>query len=392
MNVYRHNTLRTRSTTHPVGGAAYPVRLVTLLPHMPYSLIRSGQLGRSRRDSLLSIFDKTCPLCGSTLAVSATYCRCGFSFKPSQLEETAQALGLEAQEEELYETYLAARVAQAKETLTISRAHLIRDPEDPGKVQAVDGARVELDQAQHALTSQQRKLSEIRKAANAARKVLGDMKKMRTEKEREAVRQRSTNTHAKQAANALAARANDDIVAGKALRAKQPRTVAEKNSNSTGPVMTKMPGEAFRAQQTAKAVAAVRPTKAATPTRAPAVSSKTNKPDQTRDFSRPSDAPPPAAKHSATTSGIANADPTQRSQTVKDTPAATKTTKVFRKTTAANKCPHCTAEVAYGAERCRCGYQLISRNAGMVGLNVTDRDRKAMESFKKANIRIRKPD
>jgi len=346
MNVHRHNTLRTRSTTHPAGGAAYPVRLVTLRPHMPYSLIRSGQLRRSGRDSLLSIFDKTCPLCGSTLSVSAAYCRCGFSFKPSQLEDTAQALGLEAQEEELYERYLAARVLQAKETLIISRAHMIRDPEDPGKVQAVDAARVEFDEAQHALISQQRKLAEIRKAASAARKVLGDMKKMR----------------------------------------------AGKNANSAGPVMTKMPGEAFRAQQAAKAVAVVRPTKAATPTRAPAVSSKTNKPDQTRDFPKPSAAPPPAAKRSAATAGITNANPTQRSQTVEDTPAATKTTKVFRKATAANKCPHCTAEVTYGTERCRCGYQLISRNTGMRGLNVTNEDREAMARFKKARARIRKPD
>lgn len=392
MNVHRHSTLRTRSTTHPAGGAACPARLGTLLPHMPYSLIRPGQLRRSGRDSFLSIFDKTCPLCGSTLAVSATYCRCGFSFKPSQLEDTAQALGVEAQEEELYETYLAARVLQAKETLIISRAHMIRNPEDPGKVQAVDAARVELDQAQHALTSQQRKLAEIRKAANAARKVLGDIKKMRTEKDREAVRQHSANAHAKPAANALAARANGDIGAGKTLRAKQPGTVAGKNSNSAGPVMTKMPGEAFRAQQAAKAGAAVRPTKAATPTRAPAVSSKTNKPDQTRDFSRPSDARPPAIKRSTATGGIANADPTPRSQTVKDTPAPTKTTKVFRRTTAANKCPHCTAEVAYGAERCRCGYQFISRNTGMRGLNVTNEDREAMARFKKARARIRKLD
>ena len=265
---------------------------------------------------------------------------------PSQLQETAQALGLEAQEEELYETYLAARVAQATETLTISRAHMIRDPEDPGKVQAVDAARVEFDEAQHALISQQRKLAEIRKAASAARKVLNDMKKMR----------------------------------------------AGKNSNSAGPVMTKMPGEAFRAQQAAKAVAAVRPTKASAPTRAPAVSAKTNKPDQTRDFSRASDAPPPAAKRSTATAGIANADPSQRSQTVKDRPAATKTTKVFRKATAANKCPDCTAEVAYGAERCRCGYQFISRNTGMRGLNLTNEDREAMARFKKARARNRKLD
>ena len=56
---------------------------------------------------------------------------------PSELEDTVQALGLEAQEEELYESYLAARVAQAKETLTISRAHLARDPQDPAKAKAV---------------------------------------------------------------------------------------------------------------------------------------------------------------------------------------------------------------------------------------------------------------
>ena len=153
--------------------------------------------------------------------------------------------------------------------------------------------------------------------------------------------------------------------------------------------MTKMPSETFKAQQAAKARAAVKATRATT--QAPTARANTNTPGRTRDSSRSGNAPL-AAKRGAGTGVTATTDPTQAPRPAEGSTPPAKTTKVFRKTTATNKCPHCTAEVAYGTERCRCGYQLISRNTGMVGLNVSEGDRKAMAGFKKTSVRIRKPD
>lgn len=52
----------------------------------------------------------------------ASRCGCGYVFDPYLLDDAQRTLGLAAEEEKLYEEYLAARAAQAAEAAKIEAA------------------------------------------------------------------------------------------------------------------------------------------------------------------------------------------------------------------------------------------------------------------------------
>lgn len=61
----------------------------------------------------MSIFSKECPHCAATRPADASRCGCGYVFDPYLLDDAQRTLGLAAEEEKLYEEYLAARAAEA---------------------------------------------------------------------------------------------------------------------------------------------------------------------------------------------------------------------------------------------------------------------------------------
>jgi len=61
----------------------------------------------------VSIYHKDCPRCAATVATYINRCACGFSFDGSIYIGSAQELASAAEEEQLYEEYLAARARQA---------------------------------------------------------------------------------------------------------------------------------------------------------------------------------------------------------------------------------------------------------------------------------------
>ncbi len=117
----------------------------------------------------LSIFDKDCPLCGSTVSVSAEDCGCGFSFEPTSLEKTAQELEIVAQDEQLYENYLSARVTQTKEAISSAKIILAREPGNQLLVNDVKNAKTEHATAQTDYGTQSEKLIKANKSASAAK-------------------------------------------------------------------------------------------------------------------------------------------------------------------------------------------------------------------------------
>lgn len=61
----------------------------------------------------MAIYHKDCPRCAATVATYIRRCACGFSFDGSENVDSAQKLKAAAEEEQLYEEYLAARARQA---------------------------------------------------------------------------------------------------------------------------------------------------------------------------------------------------------------------------------------------------------------------------------------
>ena len=67
------------------------------------------QILRRTEDFHLGIFYKDCPHCATTHTAAADLCGCGYVFSGEKLDEPDLAPELAAQEEKLYEAYLAAR-------------------------------------------------------------------------------------------------------------------------------------------------------------------------------------------------------------------------------------------------------------------------------------------
>jgi hypothetical protein len=61
----------------------------------------------------VAIYHKDCPRCAATVATYIRRCVCGFSFDGSENVDSVQELKAAAEEELLYEEYLAARARQA---------------------------------------------------------------------------------------------------------------------------------------------------------------------------------------------------------------------------------------------------------------------------------------
>ncbi|MBI5611872.1 MAG: hypothetical protein HY942_02205 [Gammaproteobacteria bacterium] len=69
----------------------------------------------------MAIYHKDCPQCAAAVATYVRRCACGFSFRDTEQAE-AQDLEAIAEEELLYQEYLAARARQASMTTAESRS------------------------------------------------------------------------------------------------------------------------------------------------------------------------------------------------------------------------------------------------------------------------------
>lgn len=77
----------------------------------------------------MAIYHKDCPRCAATAATYIRRCACGFSFDGSENTDSAQELEA-AEEERLYEEYLAARARQANAAVAAeSRGQSANAPE-----------------------------------------------------------------------------------------------------------------------------------------------------------------------------------------------------------------------------------------------------------------------
>lgn len=113
------------------------------------------------------IFQKPCPACATLLAREATSCECGYLF------DAEDADGDEAQQlvqEELFETYLTARLQQSLADLEAARAVLASAPTDTKRAYALLRQVQILHQQRLELSAQREKIAGLRQriAANGA--------------------------------------------------------------------------------------------------------------------------------------------------------------------------------------------------------------------------------
>lgn len=104
------------------------------------------------------IFQKACPACAALLPREAPDCDCGYVFDAEEDGDETQQLA----QEELFESYLSARLQQALADLEAARAVLAAAPTDTHKAHAVLRRVTTLHQQRVELQAQQEKVAALR--------------------------------------------------------------------------------------------------------------------------------------------------------------------------------------------------------------------------------------
>jgi hypothetical protein len=105
-----------------------------------------------------SIYEKICPVCAAVVAREAERCPCGHDFAGTVVQAMQQA----AVDEELYETYLTARLDQGLEALERARTALRDHPGDYVRATRVMEHVHELQGLRRELESQRAKIAVAR--------------------------------------------------------------------------------------------------------------------------------------------------------------------------------------------------------------------------------------
>ena len=107
----------------------------------------------------LSIFQKVCPGCASSVSVDAAQCECGHLFESEG--NSVSPLEASLRDEELYEGYLAARAEQAHLIASTADQALAEESDNPDLKSAAALAREVARSIDHDLAEQRKKIAAI---------------------------------------------------------------------------------------------------------------------------------------------------------------------------------------------------------------------------------------
>ncbi len=119
-----------------------------------------------------NIYQKTCPECAAAVPADAKQCECGYCFEPAHANAGWSSEEQAAQDERLFEDYLAARVEQAIEMMQAAQSELAKSPGNFDKALEVMRRLQEVRAARAALEAQAGKTLEARKAVESVRSTL----------------------------------------------------------------------------------------------------------------------------------------------------------------------------------------------------------------------------
>lgn len=117
----------------------------------------------------MGIFYKDCPQCASTHAATAVQCGCGYHFDPDLVESDDARLELAVHEEQLYEAYLDARLAQARDAVVTARRLHRQDPKDDNHKHALHDSEERLKAAGAELAIQREKTALLLRVATGSK-------------------------------------------------------------------------------------------------------------------------------------------------------------------------------------------------------------------------------
>ena len=112
--------------------------------------------------SSYSIFQKPCPACASSVSVATDRCRCGHVFESSAQDQSPQEAAL--RDEELYESYLAARAEQARQAAHHAVEARAEKSDDDQRMSAAELAVEVANAVETDLATQRAKISALRRA------------------------------------------------------------------------------------------------------------------------------------------------------------------------------------------------------------------------------------
>ena len=320
----------------------------------PVSLSASAELSMGRTYSSLgppfashnmsvslSIFQKPCPACASSVSVGVERCPCGHVFESSSNSQSPLEAAL--RDEELYEGYLAARAEQAKQAAIAATRMLMEMPGDASLVAAAELA------------------SEVATAIGA--------------------------DHAAQCAKISAMRRALPVIARPVVVQPVTQSVAPAVAPPAPRVETTIaevqPVKPAQATPTSHAATSVwHTTTTAQKAAGVLVALKNAKAREAAARTRQA----MAAEHPVTTTNAApsNIPPNSFRQ---DQSSRAEKIMVARKAADAKDCPNCTASVPLNTNRCHCGFTFVTDNSDLPSLTLCTGDYTALRDSLKLNLR-----
>lgn len=313
-----------------------------------------------------SIFQKPCPACAVNVSVGADRCPCGHVFESSQNQSPQEAA---LRDEELYESYLSARVQQAQQAAHNAEQELADNPRDPEMTSAAELAREVARSIEADLDAQRHKIAALRRALPPKPVVLPPLPKIE-------VPMAPPKPVAVAPAPVIAPA---PVVAAPVMAAAPPvKTIEMKTVVPAAPVApapAKAVQRASAAQKAAEVLAALKSAKAREAARrarealeAEAKFAKQVAADP--DIlvqAAPRNVPPPAFRQ----------DQAAKAEKVMET----------RKAVDGKECPNCTATVPLNTSRCHCGFAFVNGNTELPSLTLCTGDFTALRNSLNLNLR-----
>lgn len=283
-----------------------------------------------------SIFQKPCPACASSVSIGADRCRCGHVFESSVKDQSPQEAAL--RDEELYESYLAARAQQARQAAHIAEEALAEKPGDDECISAAELAIEVANAIEADLAAQNTKISALRHALPAVKPVT------------------------RVALPDIAPLDLPVVTSIVAVRPVLTPTVSPAKANTAPTVQH----SASTAQKAAGVLAALKSAKARERVARARQAMATDQPAAPANTT-PSGVPPNSFRQ----------DQASRAEKIMET----------HRTPDAKDCPNCTASVPLNTTRCHCGFAFISASSDMPSLTLCTGDFTALRDNFKLGLR-----
>lgn len=309
-----------------------------------------------------SIFQKPCPGCASSVAISVVRCDCGHVFESAA--NNLSPLEAALRDEELYEGYLAARAEQARQAACRAKEMLAEDASNAELVSACALAQEVAKSIDNDLSEQQGKLAAIRKALHDLEPVAPVVLAPSAAKPSTATKKSASRQPPKTAA--APARPSPAVTVS-------PISVAVEKTPPAAALAKPASAPAWHAttsQKAAGVLAALKNAKAREAVARAQQAKTTAEVEQTP-------VPVAAGAHGATPPSAFRKEQASRAEKIMEA----------RKTIDGKECPNCTSSVPVNTTRCQCGFAFVSGGTELPSLTLCTGDFTALRNSFKLNLR-----